>query len=54
MSKRRRPPWSFSLEGVDYALRLARKTPHRDRDGGWREWTDDLLDRRLQLMRRDS
>jgi len=54
MSRRRHhhPPGSFSLEGVDHGLHLARLTHPRDRTGGWREWVDDLLDRRLQLMRR--
>ena len=54
MSRRRhRPrPGSFSLEGVDHGLQLARLTHPRDRTPGWREWVDDLLDRRLHLMRR--
>jgi hypothetical protein len=48
------PPGSYSLEGVDHGLQLARQTHRRDRSVGWWEWVDDLLDRRLQLMRRES
>lgn len=50
----RSPPGSFSLEGVDHGLHLARQTHRQDRTPGWWEWVDDLLDRRLHLMRRNS
>lgn len=42
------------LRDIDGGLRIASQTPHDDRGPSWREWVDERLDERLQLMQTDT